>query len=179
MLTLNIIPLELKKEIKLKNLLKSVNTIIYVITFSTLAYAVILFSCHLYLNTYYQEISSQNVLVTKNTDNYSKQIKEINKQINFIETAQKENISWLPLLKNFFNNLPADVKLNSANFTKNDNKLTISGVAGTRDGLIALRKYLEDNKNFSVVSFPIQGLVEKQNINFDITLNINSYTPQD
>jgi Tfp pilus assembly protein PilN len=178
MLTLNIIPPELKKEIKFKHLTRSINLVIGVITCSVLTYTIILGGCRIFLNSYYQEISSQNVLVTKNTDNYSKQIKEINKQISSIETAQKDSITWPPLLAVLFNNIPGDIKLNSVSFDKNGNKLNINGIAGTRDSLIELRKYLENNKNFSLASFPVQSLIEKQNINFDISLTINSYSPQ-
>ena len=178
MLSLNIIPLELKRENKLKNLSRSINVAVAVITMSVFTYTVIIVGCRFFLNNYYQEISSQNVLVTKNTDNYSKQIKEINKQIASIETAQKDSIAWPPLLAAVFNNVPNDIKLNSITFNKIDNKLNINGVAGTRTSLIELREFLENNKNFSVISFPVQSLIEKQNINFDIVLTINSYVPQ-
>ena len=47
-------------------------------------------------------------------------------------------------------------------------------MAASREGLIALRKYFENNENFNVISFPIQNLVEKQNINFEINLQIKS-----
>lgn len=173
MLLLNIIPNELKKEIEFHSLSKSIKIILYSVSFSVLFYAIALYGCYFYLKSYFSDISGQNVIITKNTDNYNKQIKDINKQIKSIEDIQKENIVWTDIIKNLFNNLPADIKLHKAGFDKNGS-ITIAGVAGSREGLIALRKYFENSSDFSIISFPIQNLVEKQNINFEINLQIKS-----
>jgi Tfp pilus assembly protein PilN len=175
MLVLNIIPTELKKEIKFKKIFKSTNRVLYTISASVLFYALVLVACQIFLNNYFSDISSQNILVTKKTDNFSKQIKDINKQISSIENIQNNNIYWSPLIQNLFNNLPNSIKLDQISFNKKSNSIAMSGIAGTRDSLISLRKYFENNKNFTITNFPIQNLVEKQNINFAITLNINSY----
>lgn len=178
MLELNIIPSELKKEIKIKELIKSIDLIVYIITFSIIFYEIVLFGSQLFLQNYLSEISSQNTIVTRNTDNYSKQVKDINKQISCIDTIQKENIKWSSLLSTLLNSIPEDIKLRSALLNKKDDSLFISGVAGTRDSLISLRKYFENSNNFNLISFPVQNLVEKRNINFEVSLKINSYTPE-
>lgn len=175
MLSLNIIPNELKKEIILKQLIKSVRIILVCLSASTLIYALVLLGCRLILESHFKEISTQNVIVTKSTDNYSKQIKEISKQVADIANIQQNNIYWSPLIKTLFNNIPNDIALNKVTFSKPDNSLNIGGTAKTRDGLIGLRQYLENNNNFNVVSFPVQNLIEKENIDFDIILKINSF----
>jgi len=176
MLALNIIPEELKKEMVLKKLVRSTRIVLLFLTASTLIYAITLFGCRLILESHRKDISSQNIIVTKNTDNYSKQVKEINKQVTTIAEIQQNNIYWSPLIKTLFDNIPDDIKLSRVAFSKTDHSLTIAGVAGTRNSLINLRQYLENNNNFSVASFPVQNLIEKQNINFDIRLDIKSFS---
>lgn len=176
MLALNIIPNELKKEMIFKKLIKSTRVVLYCLSASTLIYAVVLFGCRLILESHFKDISSQNVLVTKNTDNYSKQVKEINKQVSAIANIQQDNIHWSPLIKSLFDNIPDDVKLNQVTFSKSDNSIAINGVAGTRNSLINFRQYLENNNNFDIAAFPIESLIEKQNIDFDIRLDIKSFS---
>jgi len=175
MLSLNIIPNELKKEIEFHNFSKSTKIILYSISFSVLFYTILLFGCYFYLRSYFSEISSQNVIITKSTDNYTKQIKDINKQIKYIEDIQKDSTIWTTVMEDLFNNLADDIKLSKASFSRRDGSITIAGIAGSREGLIALRKYFENNDNFSIISFPIQNLVEKENINFEINLQIKSF----
>jgi hypothetical protein len=176
MLALNIIPEELKKDMVQKKLIRSTRVVLFCLSASTLIYAITLFGCRLILESHRKDISSQNVIVTKNTDNYSKQVKEINKQITAITEIQQNNIYWTPIIKVLFDNIPDDIKLNRVAFSKIDHSLSIAGVAGTRVSLINLRQYLENNNNFSVTSFPVQNLIEKQNINFDIKLDIKSFS---
>jgi Tfp pilus assembly protein PilN len=176
MLALNIIPEELKKEMVLKKLIRSTRIVLVLLSASTLIYTVILFGSRIILEGHRKDISTQNIIVTKNTDNYSKQVKEINKQVSAIATIQQNNIYWSPLIKSLFNNIPDDIKLSRVNFNKPDSSLTIAGIAGTRNSLINLRQYLENNSNFSVASFPVQNLIEKQNISFDIKLQIKSFS---
>jgi Tfp pilus assembly protein PilN len=176
MLALNIIPKELKNEMVLKKLVRSTRIVLCYVSVSTLVYVVALFGCRLILENHRKEISSQNIIVTKNTDNYSKQVKEINKQVAAIADIQQNNIYWSPLIKALFNNIPDDIKLSRVAFSKPDHSLNIAGVAGTRSSLINLRQYLENNNNFNVASFPVQNLIEKQNINFDIKLDIKSFS---
>ncbi|HOZ56409.1 MAG TPA: hypothetical protein PLH29_04245 [bacterium] len=172
MLSLNILPNELKKEIEFRKLSGSIKILIYSISFSVLFYTVSLYGCLFYLKSYYADIASQNTIITKNTDSYNKQIKDINKQIKYIEDIQKESTLWTNVIEKLFGNLSDGIRLNKATFNKNGGAITIAGTASSRDELIALRKYLENNNDFSVISFPIQNLVEKQNINFEINLQI-------
>ena len=176
MIRLNIIPKETKKEIAFKDTYRSIVFILYLITISAVSYAIALLVCKTILQIHLDEISSQNTIVTKNTDNYSKQVKDINKQILAIEKIQAENIVWTSFIDYIFDNLNDDIKIARADFNKKDNSLTLNGLAGTRKGLIDLKQYFENNKNFTVLSFPIQNLVEKNNINFEIRLTINSFS---
>lgn len=176
MLILNILPPEVKNEIKFKSIFKSIIFSLCLISFCIIAYSIVLYGCKFYLENYFLEISSKNVIATKNTDNYSKQVKDINKQISYIEGIEKNSVIWSNLIKFLFDNFPSDIKIKNININKSDNSMIISGIAGTRSSLILIRKYFEENNNFSLLSFPIQNLVEKQNINFEIKLLIKSYT---
>jgi len=178
MLNLNILPGEIKKEIKFKYVFNSTKLILYIITFVVIIYSLVLYACYFHLQGYYKDISQQTTIATKNTDNYSKQVRDINKQITYIEDVQKETVYWSPLIKDLLNNLPGDIRLTKIEYNKKNNNLLLAGTAGTRDSLIAMRKYFENSHNLTPISFPIQNLVQKENIIFDIVLNINSYSPE-
>ena len=54
--------------------------------------------------------------------------------------------------------------------------MTVSGMAGTREDLVAFVKKMEDSKYFSDVVSPISNLTKDKNINFVITLNATNPT---
>jgi hypothetical protein len=175
MLKLNIIPQSTKKEIKLKEILYSLKNLLYVIFIIFIFYSIIFLIGGLLLQIQFVKTVSETATASKNRAGLSLSVLDLNSQINSIAAMQNDFILWTGLLKFISDNTNDDIKYSQINMSKNDNTLSLRGMAGTRDSLIILKTSLEKSTYFSNINFPIQNLLEKNNINFEITGKIASY----
>lgn len=176
MLNLNIIPEKIKKTIKLINFYKSYKRILLILFLIAIVYAIIFLFGKLILQNHFIETVSRTTILTKTTENYSKNVREINNQINFIGNIQENFISWSYLIDFIAKNTPDGISFKQIKFNKDKNSLFIQGKAANRDNLLALKKTLENKPDFfSNINFPIKNILEKNNINFEINIGINSY----
>ncbi|MCD4761593.1 hypothetical protein K8R32_01400 [bacterium] len=176
MLNLNIIPEEIKKTIKLINFYKSYKRILLILFLIITIYAIVFLFDKLILQNHFVETVSRTTLLTKTTENYSKNVREINNQINFISNIQDNFINWSYLIDFIAKNTPDGINFKQIKFNKDKNSLFLQGKAANRDNLLALKKILESKPEFfSNISFPIKNILEKNNINFEINVSVNSY----
>jgi len=176
MLNLNIIPEEIKKTIKLINFYKSYKRILLILFLLITIYAIVFLFGKLILQNHFVETVSRTTILTKTTENYSKNVREINSQINFIGNIQEDFISWSYLVDFIAKNTPDGIDFKQIRFDKNKNTLFLQGIAASRDNLLALKKILENKPDFfSDISFPIKNILEKNNINFEINVSVTSY----
>jgi Tfp pilus assembly protein PilN len=175
MLTLNIIPQSSKNEIKLKNIYFYLKNLLYIIIILLILYAITLLIGVLLLQIQFVNTVNETTALSKNKKNSSLSVLDLNNQINSITSMQSESIKWTGLYKFISEDTNDDIKYYQINMSKNDNTLYLHGIAGSRDSLINLKSALEKSAYFSSVDFPIQNLLEKNNINFEITCKIASY----
>ena len=174
MITLNIISPELKKEIKLKNIYLILKVEIFFAMIFIIFYLVAIISSKYILKSYLTEISLKNNTTNEATNETIETVDNINKKLVEVAKIQTENINWLNLLEIISNNTESDVKYNKITMdTKNG--LTLSGISKTREGLIKIKNFLENAPYLSDVNFPISNLLEKKDINFNITAKFKTY----
>lgn len=174
MITLNIISPELKKEIKLKNTYQIMKRAFIMIGVFLFFYSIILISSKFVLQSYLDEIGQKNTDVNDATNKTIQMVDDINKKIDKVSTIQKKEIDWIGLLELISANTASEIKYNRMSMDK-INGLTLSGESKTRDGLIKIKKFLDEATFLSDVNFPISNLLEKENINFNITAKIKNY----
>jgi Tfp pilus assembly protein PilN len=175
MLTLNIIPEELKKDNKLMTIYLSTKKLMIIFLLFFIIYAAALFGAKIILRSHYEETDNEANLLTKNTENYSKQVGAINAQINAVETIQNNTVFWSYLIEFFSNKLPNGIILKTLQVDKETKIINLSGVAETRDALLLLKSLLEADKTFSDINLPIKSLLEKENISFSIQTKYTTY----
>lgn len=175
MITLNIIPEDLKNEIKLNDHFKFYKKTIGLILFTSILFSAILFSAKIILATQQSSTDQQNTIATKNTENYSKQVNEINIQLKEIKNIQKNDTDWTDFFIKIGEYTGNEIKISRLYASKTDNSLRITGVAKTRDNLLTFKNNLEKSKYFSNINLPISSLLEKENINFEISATITNY----
>ncbi len=175
MLTLNIISRKLKREIKLKSIYQLIKIIFSILIIVISIYTIALLLGKLALQIHFVKTIDETSLVTKNTENYSKKIRNINNQLNSIDNIQNETTAWSYLLEYFAKNVSDNIKFSQIKMNKRDKTVYLSGLAKTRDNLLSLKKILEDSNYFSNINFPIQNLLEKNNINFTINAQLTTY----
>jgi len=174
MITLNIISPELKKEIKLKNIYQILKVEIFFAMIFIIFYLASVISSKYILKSYLAEITQKNNIANEATNETIQTVDNINKKLVEVAKIQTENINWLNLLEAISNNTEDDVRYNKiAIDTKSG--LALSGISSTREGLIKIKKFLENAQYLSDVNFPISNLLEKKDINFNITAKFKSY----
>ena len=173
MLALNLIPEELKKEIKLRHsylLIKKVNLTLIIIT---IVAAIILLTAKTVLQSGFNDIVGQTTLITKNNQGYNNKIKDINGRINFVETIQNEFIPWSNLLKTVAGITPEDIGLYYLKINLEERTINIKGKAGRRASLLDFKEKMEAAAIFKEIDFSFKNIFEKENINFEINAKIN------
>ena len=175
MINLNIIPEELKKTIKLKEIYRSYKKLILASSLSLIFFIGIYYAAFFYLDSHLNEIQIISSNLNKNTENYSKQISSINSKLDYIEEMQHENIKWIDLLTDLSSQVNPGILIQSINSIKSENTLNIRGEAKTRDSLLAFEKNLKSLSYLSNINIPLRTLIEKEDIKFDINVKIDLY----
>ncbi len=173
MLTLNLIPHQLKKEIKFKRvyaLLKKMNCILIIIA---IIIAIILLIAKLILQNNFNKVVAQTSLITKNSQGYNVKVRDINSCLNHISQIQKNFIAWSDLIENLANRTPDGIAFSSVKISKEKPLINIRGTAKLRDDLLMLKQNMEESLIYSDVEFPLQNILQKENINFEITAKLD------
>jgi hypothetical protein len=175
MITLNIIPQELKKNIRLLEIylsLKRLSMIIFLIIFVFIG---VYYGFYFYLRFHLDEVLSESETLSEDTGEYTKKLAEINSRLDFSESLQKENVKWVDFLQDFSTHVNKGITLDSLNASKNAGTLQISGKAKSRDNLLDFEKNLKSLPYLSEINIPLQTLLEKEDIKFSILIKLNVY----
>ncbi|MFH1744952.1 MAG: hypothetical protein ABH881_02165 [bacterium] len=175
MLSLNIISKKLKRDIGLRAIYKSLVNIFSLIIISLLIYGLILVVSKSFLSNYYDDSMGEFKNVASDTENYDKKIKDINELVSEVELLQSKTTTWSYLIKYISDNIGTGMIINEISANKNNGSLIITGVAKTREDLFRLKDFINDSKYFGTVELPIETLLKKEDINFNINIKIASY----
>lgn len=128
----------------------------------------------LLLEEHFSDLSQSALSVNREFSHYNQDVRKINFTI---KTLNASSLGFSPIttkIVEFINKLPADIKLNSLNFSRETGTFQISGIAKTRDGLLSFQKILQGLDWLDNVQSPTSQLFQKQNINFDIKAKIKN-----
>jgi len=107
---------------------------------------------------------------SKELEKYDEEFKEANSEITALEEVQRENIYWSDLFLELNKIVPEGIALQSVSTKKM--QIFISGTAGTRDDLVALKEKLENSSCFENINFPLSNFAAKENIEFQSDFSI-------
>lgn len=175
MLKLNIIPLELKHEIKRVKLFDMIKRFSFWLVSFLLIYAAIFISSDLILKKYNEDTIASQASVGKNSTEYIEKVKNINEQINKVAQIQENFISFSDFLIMITKNINPGIKVDQLSVEKETSIFMLSGTADSRDSLLKLKSDLESLAVFEELSLPINNLLKKDDISFTITAKISKY----
>ena len=175
MINLNIISQELKKEINTKRIYSSYKNLLAIIFIALVFYTSAYLGCLLILQIHFVETVKDTTLITRGSENYSAQVRQLNSAITNIESIQSEYTNWSYLLEFIHQLSGQNININNININKKNAEITLSGIAATRDGLLELKEKLEESNYFTEINLPIKNLLEKENINFNIDSSFRTY----
>lgn len=175
MLRLNILPTELKQEIKQVKLFYMLKRMGILLAYFLVIYAVMLVSSNQILKKYSEDTFSNQASIGKNSLEYIEKVKNINEQVNNVAAIQKEFSPLSDFLVQVTDNLNEGIKISQLSIEKDTGVFVLSGTADSRDSLLKLKSSLESLDSLSEISLPINNLLRKDDINFTITAKISKY----
>jgi len=174
MLALNLLSPAKKQEIRLTHLYIMIKNLIIIILLFTILVAIILLLTKMTLQNHFSKIVGQNTLTTKYGNIFNKDIKTFNQRLSTVSKIQDEYIIWTNFLAKFTQIIPDDVIIYRLEIDgSKDARIKISGMAKTRTRLLQLKDNLENNDLFSGAVVPLESLLKKENIDFNIEALIN------
>lgn len=173
MLQLNLISDNLKKEIKLRHIYQLFKKMGYILIIFFIFIAIIILTARVILQNNFNRVVAETTYITRNSGKFILETKEINEKIDYISQVQSDFISWSSLLKLIGKNHGSDVGLFSIKINKDKKFIDLKGIARDRNGLIDFKDWLEESNFFTNINFPIKNILEKENIEFDITADLN------
>ncbi len=170
MITLNLLPPQKKEEIRLIQLYVVIKNLIIIILFFTIIIAIVLLFTKMTLQNYFNKIVGQTTLTTKYSRLFNQDIKIFNKQLAEVDNIQKNHIIWTKFFIEFSKIVPAETTIYDLNI--NEDKILISGFSKSRARLLEFKNNLENSPLFSEITVPLENLLKKENLNFDIKANL-------
>jgi hypothetical protein len=174
MLKLNLVSKETRQEVLLKRayfLIKRVD--LALITFS-LFLAVVFFGANFIIEKNFQEYFSSSKL-SKNAGQElnNDKISAINGEISAAVAVQKDFFPTSLLIQETTKLLTPGISLKQLRFDLDKKTAKISGLADSRENFLAFKNSLESSKIFTKVNSPITSLLQKKNIEFEISMELN------
>jgi len=169
MIKINIIPNKIKKEIKINFVYNLIKSFLYmsIIVLSILG-IILMISEYILLSSLAKEINSSS-LNFKNTANTSQnKVNDINTKLLLLENVQNDFIRWSTFFNFISKKTPEGIKLSRLTIKNKGTEISFSGNAKTRNILLSFKEMLEKSAIFENIQFPIQNLLQKENINFEI-----------
>lgn len=133
--------------------------------------AIILVWSWMVLQEDFNNLAESSVLVNREYSKYNQEIKQVNTTIRNFNQASKYYLPISPKLSEIINSLPKEIKLSFLEFDRTQNKITLSGVALTRDALLQYQTILKSTPWLENIETPTSQLFQKENISFEVKAN--------
>ncbi|MFA6184166.1 MAG: PilN domain-containing protein [Parcubacteria group bacterium] len=102
---------------------------------------------------------------------YENGLKDVRAKTYSISKIQKFSVAWAPVLDKLAQVLPSEITLTSIDGSGYN--LLLKGVAQNRDILIKMKEDMQKNECFKNVVIPLNDIVLRENIEFELKLDIN------
>lgn len=175
-ITLNLLPKNKEKKIRNRKILRFIIVQEMMIIFVTVFLFGLILGIDKLSEVRLNEVNSQLTVGGNSGDfekikKYEDSILKIKGKSDFVSKIQKSNISWAGVLNKLPDVLPAGVILNS--ISNEGYSLLIGGVANNRDILVKTKQSFENDSCFKNVDIPLNDIVLKNNIEFELKLEID------
>jgi len=174
MIRLNLIPQSIKHNIKLKRINKFFYKINFVLIIFTFIITSSMLSAKFIIQDKFKKITEENNIKTLGLDkeNLSK-TQKINNDINVISEIQNNFIFWSKIVEDLSNKIPENVIISYIKIDKDSQTIKIRGHATFRSDLLIFKQNLDDSLIYNDIEFPIKNILQKENVDFDISIKIN------
>ena len=175
MLKLNILPESFKKEVRLFSIYNVFRNIILLFVFLTATVGIISLLGDAVLQVYIDNCGSSRTMIQSNFQNLNARVKEAESKIDYIVSIQENAINWSKLIKDIMVKTNDNIVFSRIDINREKYQLDLFGHAETRSDLIRLKEEFENSDNYLTIDFPIQNILEKNDIDFDMLMTIDPY----
>lgn len=173
MLFLNLLPSQFKTESKLKNLFWVVVRAGNILLFTAIIISASFYVSYKILDNFFDVVNNTSFLMQTQVENPI-EVKKVNRRINNVEDIQSRSFTWIGVFDAISHNMPRDIYIESLEIDKQKNKVSMQGIALTRQSLVYLKENLENSSQFTDMKFPLENILKKKDIHFDITFKFQS-----
>ncbi len=173
MIELNLLPY--KEKINSSLLWKYVmaKTIIVIILTLSFVISAVLFGAKLILLKQFAVVQEQSKVVNITHQKINERVNAYNRQIRLLNDIQNEYYIWPETLFNVNQAISQGIHLQRLTINLSEKSLTFEGIANTREDLLNFKTSLEKCNLVSEINIPLNTLLKKQNIDFNINGIIN------
>lgn len=174
MLHLNLLPAEIKQETETKRIYSLTKRIFGVLILLTVAASIIFVGAKIFVINDFKKFAREDQ-PAKKTDNqdYAAKIKAINEELAAVTQIQKEFTPYSGLVADITGRVPSGISLSLLKIDGAEKTVRMSGRAKTRSDLLSLKENLIASPILLDVDLPVQNILEKENINFDLDMKLN------
>lgn len=171
MIEINILPEESKKRIKTENIFNSLRKMLLFLTLIVLFVSTILLLARVALK-YQADIYKNFPVAYESSPTTDSGTKEIENKVIQVKKIQEGFVDWYGTISDLTEVLNKNIKLESFSIDRDSATLSIVGVAKTREAFLQLKTDLENSGRYFNIDFPVKNLLEKEDIKFDLKVNI-------
>ena len=172
---INLIGENSRKEIKLRRVYKSFSGILYFFAVLSIFSSLFFYLVAYVLRENYQNINSHESNFSENAQSYVSKTKELNQNFGEILLLQNDFTPLACFIKEIFNAVPDGILIENFSLSKEKESFAISGRADSRDVLLELKSNLEEMEEIKSINLPFEDLLEKENIEFQLTGELKSF----
>lgn len=97
----------------------------------------------------------------------------VNTRIEGIPRIQKDYIPWSYFVEYIADNSNANITFNNLEISEQDQQIKLIGVAENRSSLLEFKNDLQGSPHISEVIFPIENILKKEDVDFNIRIKYN------
>ena len=173
MININILPQESKKELRLRHIHLALINIDYIMMICFCVIGLMLLFSRLIMQNDFNRIVNETSLITRNSQSYNLRVREINSKVSSVDQIQKDFLVWSKTFSFLSDITDEDISFSNIKVSKDGASIKTGGVAKTREALLKLKEKLESSDYFNRIDFPLENILEKKDITFEINAGLN------
>ncbi|PJE75834.1 hypothetical protein COV04_02725 [Candidatus Uhrbacteria bacterium CG10_big_fil_rev_8_21_14_0_10_48_11] len=170
-LTLNLIPESIKQRVRMQRLYGMLKTTLVVTALFVLVMGIFVLIGRLILQQQFTRIVNETTLITASNRKVEGEIRDLNGKVITAKKIITSTNPWAELVYEIVSILPNEVTVHSIGVT-DKGQSTITGVATTRDALLAFKDSLEKSPFATDIALPITDLLKREDAPFTITFTV-------
>lgn len=170
---LNLLPQGIKETIKIRRLAENIKNIFWAIFAILIIGAIILFLINNELKNNLKNYQEGFFLQKNYQSGQEEDSASINEALKLKTEMQENYFPLSALLKQSMAKENENLRLARIKIDKEKNEIIFGGQAKNRSALIDFKKWLENSSQFYNINFPVENISNKENIDFNITANLN------